>query len=563
VKYVGVKTVTSLALLLFVTLGAWRGGVFNLDRLRILDPLVLFYIGLFSSFTSALFYRFWELKEKSRYRFGYSKGGVQKDGDMRLLYYKHHLVTIGPNSDYRAYELPPVLQRGIYTVVFLFFCFLTFSNRGLKLIKAFPESIDLATSRYCQDKEVEDKDDPEMLGCKLLRRAYQLGFTKELGNCETKLEGEGEEAICKFRQKDEPYLHYTWRQIDGFWAKLKKRTSVERREIEKAKFDKQLDQLKPLLEVRTHAMQSSPRAAHHLWTNLPRPGGWFSRNVGRVLNPGRCLTEYRDMSHTPVVEKDDPRADGVVLDHIFGQLLFNPRIHDSVGYCREYHIHWEAPLDSCQRLAKNPKKFLEEHAALESVNIVLDRFALVKKMGDLKKTLDELDPPPVEETKNDKKEKVELPKPILAKNITSFQCFMEKEKGITKRNFHKFKYRNHRFLAWETTVTKEGRKNEETKVPVFAYKKFASLMAPGFVYLGFLSNRGTDSVDGDVITKRMFVNPEYRITKLEFLKNADIFLGEDWIQRRDDVLEVYPWYHHLYHFVKMFRREYELQRGRL
>ena len=47
------------------------------------------------------------------------------------------------------------------------------------------------------------------------------------------------------------------------------------------------------------------------------------------------------------------------------------------------------------------------------------------------------------------------------------------------------------------------------------------------------------------------------------LKNADLFLGNDWLQSREDLLEVYPYYHHLYHFVQLFRQKYRLQRTHL
>jgi hypothetical protein len=44
---------------------------------------------------------------------------------------------------------------------------------------------------------------------------------------------------------------------------------------------------------------------------------------------------------------------------------------------------------------------------------------------------------------------------------------------------------------------------------------------------------------------------------------VDIFLEPDWLSRRTDLLEVYPYHLHLKNYVRLFRKQYLLARGRL
>ena len=47
------------------------------------------------------------------------------------------------------------------------------------------------------------------------------------------------------------------------------------------------------------------------------------------------------------------------------------------------------------------------------------------------------------------------------------------------------------------------------------------------------------------------------------LENVDIFLGNNWVLEREDLLGVYPYHIHLKNYVESFRAEYQESRGRL
>ena len=47
------------------------------------------------------------------------------------------------------------------------------------------------------------------------------------------------------------------------------------------------------------------------------------------------------------------------------------------------------------------------------------------------------------------------------------------------------------------------------------------------------------------------------------VRSADLFLGNDWLARRPDLLEVYPYHLHLQNFIEIFRRQYRQHEGRL
>ena len=71
-------------------------------------------------------------------------------------------------------------------------------------------------------------------------------------------------------------------------------------------------------------------------------------------------------------------------------------------------------------------------------------------------------------------------------------------------------------------------------------------------------------VDSDgAVTEDMFEHEDYALSRLELLQDADIFLGNEWIQSRDDILAVYPWHHHLVGYIKNFRKTYLAHQGRM
>ena len=62
---------------------------------------------------------------------------------------------------------------------------------------------------------------------------------------------------------------------------------------------------------------------------------------------------------------------------------------------------------------------------------------------------------------------------------------------------------------------------------------------------------------------RSLESPDYLLSRLETLENVDIFLGNNWVLERKDLLDVYPYHVHLRNYVDSFRDTYRDKHGRL
>src|SRR5581483_6712123 len=122
------------------------------------------------------------------------------------------------------------------------------------------------------------------------------------------------------RQQDEPFLHYSWRLWTRFWDHLR----APRAEAARGGLSRKLEHLGALGAVEQQVLDSAPHAAHHIFTNLPDPGGAF--------RPETCGDRYRFLPHRP--PDDSPSR---VFEHVVGQLLFEARYEPSAAACREVH----------------------------------------------------------------------------------------------------------------------------------------------------------------------------------------------------------------------------------
>jgi len=98
---------------------------------------------------------------------------------------------------------------------------------------------------------------------------------------------------------------------------------------------------------------------------------------------------------------------------------------------------------------------------------------------------------------------------------------------------------------------------------ILLYKQLAALMAPGFGYGRLTSNQAIGAVPEEAALAEAFRQPAFWLTKLDLLRDADLFLGNDWLVKRPDLLEVYPYHLHLQNFIEISRRQYRQQQGRL
>lgn len=601
----GAKTFTTIFLLIVVALVVVSQKAYQLSYVTALEPATLFVIGIVSVFLSGGFCKYWFLHTKSRQFFGYSFKG-EKLGHSVIFQYKKHILSIGQNHELKAFDFYPSIHRVIYLFVFLAIGLLCFNDRSIYLLKTLPKDFKTAKIDFCPtEAEIKAKSkNPIMQGCDFILRAYRLGYVKKLGNCEQKKKEEEERKLCTLRQFDEPYLHYTARQIVQFAKKLGKLLTQDQYQKERKKFDIKVANIEKITQYQKHALLASPRASHHIYTNLKPPRGFFKVWFDDIFSPSHCLDRFSKMPHFLKIAPKDPLGGSKALEHAFGHLLFNSRHEVSVGYCREYEIHWDAAENSCAQLAKNPTKFLRDRKHLKGVTTVIERFDLNRDLKELKNELNSLDVPKLSAAKmggkknqppdpkdqgpdeiaaksaekGKKEPKVEGSKspnakekpqekepkgPLAIENTVSFQCFMVTDQKPGKKDYE-VAIGTHKFKAYETRLRKKHEGSDYLDVTHAAIlKDMAALSVPGFSYLGYLSNdasvRGMDKGS----QSKVFANHRYMLTKLEILRSLDVLLGHEWLRKREDLLEVYPWFLHLYHFVEIFRGEYRPIRGRL
>jgi hypothetical protein len=93
------------------------------------------------------------------------------------------------------------------------------------------------------------------------------------------------------------------------------------------------------------------------------------------------------------------------------------------------------------------------------------------------------------------------------------------------------------------------------------YSHVAELLAPNFRYGALLSEAGIDVSSAEGMPQA-FAGKDFLLSRVQSLASLDIFLEPDWIAKREDLLEVYPYHLHLKNYVHLFRRHYLRERGR-
>jgi hypothetical protein len=266
------------------------------------------------------------------------------------------------------------------------------------------------------------------------------------------------------------------------------------------------------------------------------------------------------------------------LEHVYGQLLFNPKSRVSVGFCKEYKIHWNSESNICERLANKPKAVLQEEGVLSEVELVLRRHDIANVILNLDEKIQNIknDPLITESASSEKKpgkkpkNKIVLSKiakdkqQIRGKNeLVSFQCFMQVKAHDSGNVENNLKLKDTSFLVRTRYFPLVEGKGESQ---ISMYREFSKLLENRFHYSQLTSrsdiNIATES--GAVSDNTgLLEEPTYLFSRLEMLDNVDIFLGNNWVLEREDLLGVYPYHVHLQNYVKSFRAEYRESRGRL
>ena len=540
---IGAKTLASLLLLAAGAAAALALGVLRPERLAAAEASALFFAGAFGVVVGALAFRLWRLDEPSaRYlRFATAR---QWEKEAHFLGGARWRVVLGENRG-EAFDLGPRAQQALCIALAFGLGLATVDARALDLMARFRRGVAAANSAYCPEEEkVVDKTDPHAPGCALLRRAYALGYAKDLGDCADPRAGKterGAAAVCTLRQRDEPFLHYAWRLLDGAWSKASAATSPAALRAQRADFQQRLDQLDELGAARAQILTSAPHAAHHVWTTLPDPqDGAFQGQS--------CGDRYRQLAHRP--PGDGPLGPSRVFEHVLAQLLFESSYEPSAGACREYHVHWGAPADACAQLAAAPEAFLRQWGALDDVRVTLARQRLVARLDELAAAA----PGRAEGAAAPEKSQRELPPSAFV----SFQCYVQgAEPG---RHSLPLKLGELALSAEELRVTPSP---PDGAPYADRYAAVASLLVGGFHYGGLLSEGSAagGAVEGDL--EPAFAGKDFLLSRLFGLASLDLYVGPGWLAHRPDLLEVYPYELHLRNFVRVFRRQYLRERGRL
>ncbi|WP_144394680.1 hypothetical protein [Pleionea sediminis] len=580
---VGTNSIVILLIVFGLLLLAYRSDVLNLDYLKSLNQSLSFFIGLFSIILGSVFFKFWSFDRKSKFLLHLTEPKNIPKGST-TLYTKNNLsFAISYLSKVNAQELPLVLRQLGCISIFFLLALITLDNRGFSKVTDLPGEILQTSSDFCPEQLAVVEEQVPKAGCALILKAFELGYAKDLGECEPEKVEVEKLKVCEKRRKEEPYAHYFTRQITSFIDKsVVFFTGNEVKNIKK-KFEAQLDQIEALTDYQRYAISAAPRASHHIWTNLPFPKPEYLHKAIETLLPGQCLEDFQNQTNTINATDDEKRKYSQYLEHAYGQLLFNPKVNITAGFCKEYTIHWNAEIDTCEQLANNPTSFLTKEKVLPEVELVFKRHDLAKTILSLDESLRKLDDvEPIDsskETASESKSDDNTKNTVFNKNkiakseqqlrdkneLVSFQCFMRRDDGKSKTSQTTIELADTQFKVNTRffPITDDGRDPQ-----ILMYKQFSSSMENKFRYTQYNSQSNIKLKDADsestAITENEFLQqPSYRLTRLEVLKDADIFLGNEWILKRDDLLEVYPYHVHLKNYVEKFRVEYIKNHGRL
>ncbi|MCB0366231.1 MAG: hypothetical protein H6624_08050 [Bdellovibrionaceae bacterium] len=502
----------------------------QVENLRELEPLATFAIGLMAVLVGGIVFRATRPRNPSAYRFNVHFKKKPKE-DILLFHIGQVYFSVARNEDDPVIDMPYWLQRLLTPACFLMVGLLAFSHREIGLLEKFPAQMSLGKTPTCEDPNESMQKAEERPECQLVLRAFRLGYATELGDCgnvET-----GPPKLCFLRQKDEPYLHYASRLLAGAYHTTVSQFDQQNLDATKAKWQQDMDRLESITHSKVAEATGQARSRHFILSNLAPPENPTWMKIKDVFRPSRCIDEFSILPN----RIPDP-TDQASLSQSFlmasGHLLFDPKYRQTVSACKEYQFLWNVSLGTCTDMIKEPLPHLVRLGILQPIEDLLARHrhkALSDPLARLPKT----------------------------EQVVSISCL---EYGHTTVS------------ALRRTITVNGNKValKVLRYPSLEFKtgdsvevlKMVSRLATGKFHYGKLMSRASLSTENPIeVTEDLMADPYFRMTRLAFLEDLDVFLGPSWILDRRDLLEVYPYYMHLNHFVNSFRLNYAQSRGRL
>ena len=528
----GARSVTAVGLFAGTVVTMWRMERFRPDYWAQLSPWVTFLAGGFAVLAGTLVFMYWRLAERSHsyLRFG---DKLPFGDETSLLAARGRSLVVGRAPFVDVVDLPPRAMHALYVAIGLGVALIGLDNRAVALLHEVPSRFDPSSIEYCKPPEPPKREAKRSQGCKLIERAYKLGYTKSLGSCAPAEAKREVSEVCTRRQLDEPHLHYAWRRLADRVDDLRT-TDAGPGSLDR--FEQQLDHLPAIAEATLDTVAMRPRSSHHVFTNLPDPRPRLRDRVDGLLERG-CGARLAHLPHFPRME-DGPAGPSKLFEHVLAQLMFNPSYKPIVAQCEEVVVHWGAAPDTCARLGDRP---LADPGVLDAVRGVLDWRATRAETRPL-----------------DPARAAEVPP---AQRIVSFQCLMFDPAAESAAPVERtLAFGGERFAVREVRMPPlVGDGGSQIRL----YKQLAALMAPGFGYGRLTSNQAIAATPEEAALAEAFRQPAFWLTRLDLLRDADLFLGNDWLARRPDLLEVYPYHLHLQNFIEVFRRQYKQHEGRL
>jgi hypothetical protein len=443
---------------------------------------------------------------------------------------------------------PRLGRDALLTAIFVVIGALAFDDEATERLLAVPAQLgEPARSKFCPPL-AEEEEEPaaapvpapvvEQPGCALVKRAFELGYAKDLGDCAPKqvelaapVAAAPRREVCRLRQHDEPYLHFAWRRLRDTAGDLTEADPVGVVTGRVDALQTRLDFLDTLMAQQLHAITTSPHASHHLWISLPDPrrGDW----LGDLLEPPRCDDRYVDLPLWP--SWGPALSEAGLVQHVLGQLLFATRFGKAPASCRDVVVHWDAPADACARLAADPAGFLAGQGALEPVRAVLDRRRRQIELRALAAALGHrptvAEPPPAEV-------------------VVSLQCFVVDPEGDAAPRGFTVELDG---VALGVREVRVPAVRTDGAGPIDVYRQLGGLLVGDFAAGEPTLPPPPEILDGD----------DFPLARLDAIHDADPFLGARWPLDRGDLDDVYPFHRPLGGYVEEFRRRYRAQRGRL
>lgn len=535
-KALGARSVTAFVLLAGTLAAAWQLERFRADYWAQLSPWVTFLAGAFAVAAGTLVFVYWSLGERSRYylRFGEK---LPFGEETSLLAVPARTLLLGHAPYVGVVDVPPRVMHALYVAVFFGVALISLDNRAVALVRDVPAYAERSNIDYCKPPEPSKQAKQQKQGCKLIERAYKLGYAKSLGSCAPGHDEDKQvQRVCTRRQLDEPVLHYAWRRLDEHIDDLR---TVDDGPSFGDRFTSQLEHLQTILDTTANTVAMRPRSSHHVFTNLPDPRPRLRDRVGRLLEHG-CGARLAHLPHFPPMPSG-PQGPSVVFEHVLDQLLFNPIYKPIVAQCEEIVVHWGAPANTCEQIAARPQDALDELAALDSVRATL-------AWRDARAELAQAGVTPAHEV-------------AAASRIVSFQCLIVDAAAEPAPPVERTFTLDGVTLAAREVRTKPLAADGASQIRL--YKQLAALLTPRFGYGRLTSNQAVGAAPEEAVMAEWFRQPAFLLTRLDLLRDADLFLGNEWLAKRPDLLAVYPYHLHLKSFIEIFRRQYKEHRGRM